>query len=244
MGQQESTAAKLPEVVRPIFSLPRVACMPEVTFVHHNGRIRVVQGVPCFEAEEQIPKGYGGFELFRIAVKPDFPEAYQILTCHQEGEFVNCVRLSGESLKLRVPDGSKPFGSWLLSAVKASDIGCSGLVCLVDGEGAELAKEAQVERRSLAGERGYVCRQMSGEACIEEHLTAKGASLQSKVFAGKSEEMKRLRELLSQESKVTVETAKEQRANMYGIFSNMYCHVQAAGLVVEITHQLEDCTGA
>mmetsp|Transcript_42489 Transcript_42489/g.74528 ORF Transcript_42489/g.74528 Transcript_42489/m.74528 type:complete len:206 (-) Transcript_42489:340-957(-) len=194
----------------------------------------------CFEAEERIPKGYGGFERFHIAVKPDLPDAYQSLTCLQEGEFINCVRLSGESLKLRVPDGNEPFGSWLLPAVQASDIGCTGLVCLVDGEGMELAREV---RRTLAG-KNYVCRQMSGEACIQEHLTAKLNTLPRKVFAGKPEEMKRLRELLSQESNVTVETAKEVRANMFGIFSKMYCHVQVAGLVVEIAHEVEDCTGA
>merc|ERR1712159_515561 len=116
-----------------------------------------------FEATGQ---SYG--EHFHMSVKS---EQYLILTCLRENEFISCTRMSGgESVQLRVPDGNEPLGSWLLTAVKDSIPCHNGLICLIDGEGTQLAKEEPPPR--LVGD-NLVCQEISGAKCVEQHF-AKG----------------------------------------------------------------------
>jgi hypothetical protein len=212
---------------------------PDVTNVDQGEPDYEAQGALEFEAKGQANSGYDS-QSFHVSVRS---EQYLILTCIQENEFISCTRMSGgESVQLKVPDGSEPFGSWLLTAVKGS-IGChNGLLCLVDGEGTQLAKEEPPNR--LTGDNS-VCREISGATCVEQHFTTgRKEWLQHQAFADKPEGMKRLRELLSKEDSVLVESKSEEWANHFGIFSRTHTQVRGAGLVVNIWVETDKRTGA
>lgn len=192
------------------------------------------QGILEFEADGHISDGYTGGDYFQMSVKS---EHSIILTCIQEADFISCMRLSGDqSFQLKVPDGQEPFGSWLLPAVKETMGSHSGLLCLIDREGAHLAKE---EPAQLEGEAW-----ISGSMCVKQHFTAGWkASGQQKAFAAKPKGMKRLRKLLSEEDRVAVSSTSESWANDFGKFSREYVYVRGAGLLIKIFKDVSETRG-